>query len=634
MNGGVLNRVKTWVGARLQRRMVVTLAAVLILLSAVFLSVLSGLYRARLASEMERAALQISGLLHASLENAMLKRDLPGLRAIITDLGEDPDIVAVRILNPDFEVRFASDPELEGEVMDFPALNLALTSRQPQAVQGLGDTVRAVHPVPNQPRCRECHAAVEGQPVNGLLVVDYAATGLENEARRTMMALMLAGLAVTGASLLASWAVLRRTVLAPLAALGAGTAALAAGRLDHRIAIRGQDEIADLASGFNQMAAGLQEAMAQLEGARAVLQLVIDAIPDAIRVISPDYRVQIANAAYAAHVGLPLEQIIGKPCYQSSHHRESPCIETLVCCPLAEDRAGHLPLTCHQSHKRGAAAEVHVELAAAPVTLMIEGRPVTCVVEAVRDLDQQARLSQEQRLAELGLLSAGLAHEIYNPMSSISLLLDVARHDLAGGRIADAAGRLAVIGQEVGRTLTITNSLLALCLPPSDDAVLIDLDRVVPEALAILGYQARQTGCTIDCRIAPGLRLLGAESDVRMAITNLVLNAIHAMPKGGTVRVTGVRAGDELQIEVADGGIGIAPEHLGRIFLPFWTRRADGSAGRGLGLSIVQAIVARWKGRIEVQSGLGQGSRFTLLLPDPDAPATIAINAPPKEPSS
>lgn len=611
-----------WVAARLQRRMVVALAVVLIALSAVVLGVVSGLYRARLATEMERAALQVSGLLHAALENAMLKRDLPGLRAIVAELGTDPDIRAVRILNPDFEVRFASDPGLEGGRLDSPAIRRALASRTPLTdLQAAGpDVVRAIHPVPNQPRCQTCHGALADHPVNGLLVVDYAATGFDAETRASMLALMLAGLAVTGSSLLASWLVLRRTVIAPLDRLAAGTAALAAGRLDHRIDLPGQDEIAGLARGFNDMAARLQEAMTQTESARAVLQAVIDAIPDAIRVIGPDYRVHIANAAYAAHVGLPAQAIIGQPCYQSSHGRSAPCVETLVVCPLAEARLGRLPLTCRQTHRRASGAEVHAEIAAAPVVLPVAGQPVACVIEAIRDLDQQARLSQEQRLSELGLLAAGLAHEIYNPMSSINLLLEAAAEDLAAGRSVETAGRLRVIGAEVARTLRITNSLLALCQPPPEDAVLVDLDRVVPEALTILAYQARQNGCTIACDIVPGLRLLGADSDLRMVMTNLVLNALHAMPQGGEVRVRGARAGAaELVIEVADQGIGIAPEHLDHIFLPFWTRRADGSPGRGLGLSIVQAIVTRWRGRITVESRVGRGCTFRIYLPDPDA---------------
>ena len=619
MSAPTLHKISAWVGARLQRRMIVTLAAVLVLLSAGFLAVLSGVYRARLGTEMERAALQVSGLLHAALENAMLKRDLPGLRAIIADLGEDPDIVAVRILNPEFEVRFASDPAFEGEVMRFSALNEALSSQQPQANLELGNIVRAVHPVPNQPRCRECHGPIEERPVNGLLVVDYAATGLESESRRSMLALMLAGVAVIGASLLASWAVLRRTVLTPLGELNAGTSALASGRLDHRLNIQGNDEISELATGFNQMAAGLQHAMAEAEGARAAVQSVIDAIPDAIRVIGPDYRIHLANAAYAAHVGQPLDRIIGRPCYLSSHARSTPCVETLVVCPLVEARAGHLPLTCRQAHSKGATSDIHVEVAAAKVTMRVNGEDLPCIVEAIRDLDHQARLSQEQRLSELGLLAAGLAHEIYNPLSSINLLLDAARSDLADARTDAATGRMKVIGEEVERTLKITNSLLALCLPPSDDAVLVNLDHVVPEALTILGYQARQNGSSIDCDIIPHLRILASEGDLRMVVTNLVLNAIHAMPHGGRVLVRGQREGAEVVLQVSDQGIGIAPEDIGRIFLPFWTRRADGSAGRGLGLSIVQAIVTRWRGRITVESRLGVGCTFRIFLPDPDA---------------
>lgn len=617
----VLLRLRRWMAVRLQWRMVITLATVLIMLSAGFLVLFSGLYRARLAAEMERGARQVADLLHASLENAMLKRDLPGLRGIITEMGTAPDILAVRIVNPGLEVRFASDPALEGELLDSPALVRALESRAPLTEPGIGDAVRVLHPVPNQPRCQVCHGTVESHPVNGVLIVDYAAGGLETEARRTMLALMLVGLAVTAASLLASWAVLQHTVLRPLKALSQGTEALAEGQLDHRIVVKGEDELSRLAIGFNHMAEGLQGALAQAGGARMALQAVIDAIPDAIRVIAPDFTVRIANAAYANHVCLPMDGIVGQPCHRLSHRRDQPCIDTLVCCPLSEARTGRLPLTCRQSHRRGPDSDVHVEVAAAPVTLVLDGVQTPCVVEAIRDLDQQARITQEQRLAELGLLSAGLAHEIYNPMSSISLLLDAVRDDLADGRNADAGGRLQVIGQEVSRTLTITNSLLALCLPPSDDAVLIDLERVIPEALAILNYQARQAGCRIDRAIPAGLRVVGGESDLRMLVTNLVLNALHAMPKGGTVNVEGRRRGGDIVLTVADEGVGIEPENIGRIFLPFWTRRADGSPGRGLGLSIVQAIVTRWKGRIVVESKLGEGSRFTVFLPDPDAAA-------------
>ncbi|MFN8683281.1 PAS domain-containing sensor histidine kinase [Paracoccus sp. P2] len=615
-----LRRASLWVASRLQRRVMVTLALVLICLSALFLILVAGTYRARIASEQERASMQINSLLQAALENAMLKRDLPGLHAIIDDLGRDPNIVAVRILNPDLETRFASDPALEGTVLDLPEVRLALESRKPQAISLQDSGVeRSINPVLNQDPCQVCHGPMADHPVNGLLVVDYATGALDAEARQTVLALASLGLAVIGATLLASWLVLRRTVVAPLRLLEQGTERLAAGDLAHRIAVQGADEPARLADSFNQMAGRLDQTVQRLDAAGRILQALIDAIPDGIRVIGPDYRVLQANAAFARHAGLRHDQIIGHPCHVTSHHRDRPCPETLVLCPLVEARAARLPLTCRQMHQ-GPAGERHVEVAAAAIAWPgPEGTMIPAVVESIRDLDLQAKLSQEQRLSELGLLAAGLAHEIHNPLSSISLLLEAAEADLAAGSAPEATQRLRSAETEVQRTLKMTNSLLSLCMPPATEAVLLDIDRIVPEALSILTFQARQTGCTLQVDIAPGLRLLGSDSDLRMLVTNLALNAFHAMPKGGTVQVRGWRDGADVALSIADQGIGIAPEDQSRIFLPFWTRRADGSPGRGLGLSIVQAIVTRWGGRIAVQSQVGVGTTFIVHWPDPDA---------------
>ena len=103
-----------------------------------------------------------------------------------------------------------------------------------------------------------------------------------------------------------------------------------------------------------------------------------------------------------------------------------------------------------------------------------------------------------------------------------------------------------------------------------------------------------------------------------MSLSNLVLNGIHAMPGGGQLTVTARRDGPEVRIQVIDTGHGIAPDDLRRILLPFWTRRADGSRGSGLGLPLVLAAMERAKGRLEVESVPGIGSRFTLVYPGPE----------------
>ena len=138
--------------------------------------------------------MQIGTLLHASLENAMLKRDLPGLEAILADLGRDDDIRAIRIVNPEFEVRFATDLALTGQTLDLALIRRALETRSPQA-ETLPEGTRAVEPVKNREPCQQCHGPMSDHPVNGLLVIDYAGGGLDAEARRTGLLLALAGLA-------------------------------------------------------------------------------------------------------------------------------------------------------------------------------------------------------------------------------------------------------------------------------------------------------------------------------------------------------------------------------------------------------------------------------------------------------
>lgn len=619
----IIGALHAWVGASLQRRLNITLAVVLALVSALFLAVLAQVYQRQITDEHARASLQINGLLQAALENAMLKRDLEGLRGILGQLADEPNIAAVRILNPDFEVRFASSPALESGLLDDAQTRAALAERLPQTqlipdAPG-GAVLRSVNPVANQAACQQCHGPMADHPVNGLLVVDYRADGIGAEVWRGIGFLALAGLAVIVVSAGAIWAVLRHAVLRPLRSLQAGTAALAKGALSHRLVVTGRDEVAQLGQSFNAMAAQVEASVQALGAAEGALQAVMDAIPDGIRVIGPDFRIIKANAAYATHLGQSLAGVPGQLCHASSHGRSTPCPDTLITCPLVELRGGTASLTCRQVHVDAGQREVHVEVAAAPVVLVIDGRPTPCVVEAIRDLEQQARLSQEHRLSELGLMASGVAHEIHNPLSSVSLVVAALRADLAAQDYAALPPHLDIIGQEVERTLAITDSMLMLCQPPSPEPLLLELDRVIHSALALLTFQAQKTGAAIDCKVQPGLRVMAAESDVRMLISNLVMNALHAMTGGGVVTVRAHAQGAQVVLEVEDTGHGISPRDLDRIFLPFWTRRADGTSGRGLGLSIVQSIVDRSKGRIAVESTVDVGSRFTISLPNPDA---------------
>lgn len=627
----MIGRAREWFATRLQRKLLLAFGLPLAVVSALFLVLVSLTWRAQLIAVHARAAGQINQLMQGTLENAMLKRDIPGLQSILQGVGEQEAIARVMVLNPDLVVRFASDPARVGQRLDDDETRAALTGkvpqtrylREPNAARGGSETVlRSVDPVFNRAPCQSCHGNPGTHPVNGLLVVDYRADAIRREALSGVAGLIAMGLIAIAAASTAMWVALRRMVLRPLARLTAANAALGEGDMGAHIEVRGRDELSHLGHAFNQMSGELAGHMATISRSEAALQALIDAMPDGLRVIGPDFRIRRANRAFCAQVGLPPEAVIGVPCHLVSHGRDTPCPHTLVTCPVVEllERGGD-KITFRDRHFTAAgdgAAHV-VEVSSARVMLGEEGAALPCVVESIRDLDVQAQISQEERLSEIGLLAAGVAHEIYNPLSSVGFLIAALERRCPLPPEATEAGYFEAIRAEIGKCIDITDNLLLLSAPPGEGRTLVEFERVVTGVVSLLNYQAQQARIEVQVALERGLRVIASDSDLRMLFTNLLLNAIHAMPDGGQARIGGWRADGEVHVAVSDTGVGIAPANLERIFMPFWSRRADSSTGRGLGLAIVRAILERHGARIAVDSRLGIGSTFTISFSDPDA---------------
>ena len=613
-----------WVQASLQRRFIALLLVILFSVSILFLGVVVAVYQQRLQQEHARASLQINRLLQASLENSMLKRDLDGLREVVGRLGQHEDIAGVSILNPDMEIRFSSNPQLIGSRLDSTQVHEALASKVPQThvVLGPGEVewLRSINPVPNRQPCGACHGAIEDNPVNGLLLVDYKTAGLKAEARKTAMLLAGLGSVVLLVAGIGVWLALRTIVLKRLEVLSDTTLSLATGKLDARAKVSGNDEISGLAATFNTMAEELAATLSKVNAAEQFLQAVIDAIPDGVRVIDDDFNIVKANAAYCHQLGQAKSDVIGAKCYASSHARKEPCAETLVMCPVVELRkvaVARLKASHKHVHKDG--SDLFVEVTAARAELPAEGKVVPCIVESIRDLAEQVKISQEQRLSEIGLLATGVAHEIHNPLSSIELALSSLSESLCGLQAESADVQyLGIAREEIAKCLKVTDGLMRLSEPPQDNRELVRLGKVIPEVLSLLSYQIKQSGVETNLDLTWGMRVLAADSDMRMIVINLVQNAVHAMPSGGQLTITGTRRDGRIELEFKDTGIGISPDHLNKVFLPFWSHRGDDSTGRGLGLSICRAIIERYDGKISVRSTLGVGTCFTVELPCAD----------------
>lgn len=604
----------------LGRTMLAVLILVLTISSLVFLGVFVTAYRSRLIGEYEKSSMQVNILLEASLKNAMLKRDIPGLRAIIAELAGEKDIAALSILNPEGEIRFSTDPAREGkpftEQLDLRAASTML------ATAGSGEAVvRAARPVLNEPRCQECHGAVETHPVNGILVVDYAAEGIKHEALRSAVLLAVAGGVVLFVSLTAIALFLQKRVLLPLRGVADAASRFAGGDLAFRLAPSGNDEVGQLGRSFDSMASDLGRTIKALKLKEEFLQQLIDAMPDGVRVIGADYRILMVNAAYGRQLGIPPDTAIGDVCYASSHRLDAPCSPTLVTCPLVELHGERHALKCRHRHVTKEGGEIFVEVSAARAQLDRDGEKADCVIEVIRDLAEQAQISHQYRLSEIGQFAAGIAHEIHNPLSSIHLALTAIQSEASSLSAADRiVGYIEAANREIDRCIGVTNRLLRISEPPSDEVSLVDITAVLEDVAALVEYQAGQARVKIVVDAQENPRVFASEADMATIALNIIQNAIHAMPGGGALTIHATRSGSRVRITFSDTGVGIAPQDMQRIFWPFWSHRADGSIGSGLGLSICRAAVQRMQGELWLESKLGQGTSVRLELQSADHP--------------
>lgn len=603
-----------WLRSRLSRKFAIGTAGGLLASSVVFLVLFLALYRGELSAERAAAAAQVNRLLQTSLENAMLKQDLEGLRLIVDRLGSQPGIETVFITNPAGEIRFASDPSLLGGWQPADPDRLAAFTEFVEAPRG-GEVLRSVNPVANQPACAGCHGPADQHPINGVLYVDHDAAPIRHKAQATTLLLMGSGAVIVLLNLAGGWWFMQRYVINPVDRLTVVSEALAGGELGRRADPQGDDELARLGHAFNRMAVQLKERIDEAEKQRGFLQALIDAIPDGVRVIDPDYRVLLTNQAYRRQLGLGDADGVGDTCHRVSHQSERPCPSTLVTCPVHEiGRDGKAVKALHRHHDvHGQVSDVEIFAAALPT--VVDGQPRTLVVESIRDLTKQIKYSHEQKLSELGKLATGIAHEIHNPLASIRLALDGLRRGLEDID-AETAEYFDLVDREVDNCVVFTERLLRLGTSPAEEPELVEIAPLAEDTLSLVRWEAEQLKVELASALAPDLRVMASDSELRMVLLNLIQNAFHAMSGGGRLEVSSHAEPPWVEIAVRDTGVGIEAERLPQIFDPFYSRRADGRKGTGLGLSIVRTIVERFGGRVEVESEPGRGSIFKVLLPD------------------
>lgn len=245
-------------------------------------------------------------------------------------------------------------------------------------------------------------------------------------------------------------------------------------------------------------------------------------------------------------------------------------------------------------------------------------------LEQTRRLNQnlaqtQSELLSSEKLASVGRLAAGVAHEIGNPLSAIAGYMDIlSRRDYLEGRDREMTER---IQDEVKRISEIIKELLDYSRPQDKSVSSIGLNEYINSSLTLMSGQKGFDKIEVDLRLGEIPDFMANYSSVQQLIMNLVLNAVHVMPDGGKLTIATETAKlegrDGVELTVTDTGPGIAAELLDKIFDPFFTTKDPGQ-GTGLGLSICMGIVENMKGKISVESNTGRGAIFKVWLPAAD----------------
>jgi len=229
----------------------------------------------------------------------------------------------------------------------------------------------------------------------------------------------------------------------------------------------------------------------------------------------------------------------------------------------------------------------------------------------------ETRLLHSERLAGIGQMAAGVAHELNNPLQAIITSSEMVKRRLEELGEKDMARRVETAISASERIQRLARNLMGYTRPGSETVQEIELKKLVDEVLSFSGYELRRWGAEIENQVPEHLPKLKAVKDqIEQVLINILTNASYACGEkgGGKIRIKARARGPWLEIRVEDNGIGIAPENLGRIFDPFFTTKPR-EKGTGLGLNIVQAIMERHQGKIKVKSKPGEGTVFSVLFP-------------------
>jgi two-component system cell cycle sensor histidine kinase/response regulator CckA len=365
-------------------------------------------------------------------------------------------------------------------------------------------------------------------------------------------------------------------------------------------------------------------------------ELILNAAGEGIFGLDLQGKTTFVNPAAARMLGWSVAELIGQSMHPIHHHTKPdgtpyPEEECPIRAAFKKDVAVHR--VADEMFWRRDGTSFPVEYVSTPIRERgdVVGAVVVFIDMTVRKEEEERRM-QVEKLAALGQVAAGVAHEINNPLAGIKNAFLLLKDAIAPGH--PYFQYVSMIDREIQRISDIVGQMYQLFRPDPADPRPIDLESVLRDVLQIMAGLLQQHRLMLRTEVAPDLpQVRLPQRDLIQVVCNLIRNAIEASPAASEIRLSVTHDEETVSIAVADRGHGIAADVLPHIFDPFFTTKMGSTqGGMGLGLSVSRSLVQAMGGRIDVQTGVGRGATFTVVLPCHAAIASTSVRSEREQP--
>lgn len=342
------------------------------------------------------------------------------------------------------------------------------------------------------------------------------------------------------------------------------------------------------------------------------LQALFDNLPVALYLVNPQYELIAINKTRSEALNQPAQTVIQQPCYQALFNQSAPCPS----CRLSETLSTGKSTRRYEHRKLLTGEYTDWEISTFPV--FGEDNQIVQLILLEQDITEKRHLenilTQSEKLAIIGQLTAGMAHELNNPLTAILANAQIIQRGLQVG--SDLQESVDLIIRAGERAAQVVQNLLDFARKEDFYLTPTNVHSTLERSIELIQHELVSHQVNFEFLPAPDLPIILASEDHLQSVwINLIMNAIDSMNKNpAQICLTTCRLEETIQISISDNGKGILPEKLSNIFEPFYTTKIAGK-GTGLGLSISHRIVKQHGGSIQVKSQPGIGSEFTVVLP-------------------